>query len=360
MFAQQLTADYYFLLFITIVFLSFVEIDGNQRIPFCSPTVPIQRSFTSFQQERQFRNETKIVNFFETFLSLQMEEKSTICLTNENTSSISNDDDRLTISVQLASHEIDYPIGDHYSFNLPDIQTPCYCQCNSELSCHFENCDKLCFNKTVFGGNCKNTFSKMCCSTHIVPSVRHFRAFRVAPPRHVLTFKLRQFVSDFRPFSETNFRVTDSSGVNVRSEKVDIHLRANFNFQSFEGEHELSSNDWILTSSDFAEAFYRVDANYINDLIERNPAKLGWFRPSLSGNEIPSKFVLSRLLDVSATNCEEENYEVNFHGMTSKSDLQHILRPIKNDGNFDFDFSRRVVRIKPKLGTGNNNSNKRF
>jgi hypothetical protein len=139
---------------------------------------------------------------------------------------------------------------------------------------------------------------------------------------------------------------------------VDFHLRANFNFQSFEGEHELSSNDWILTSTDFAEAFYRVDANYINDLIERNPAKLGWFRPSLSGNEIPSKFVLSRLLDVSATNCEEENYEVNFHGMTSKSDLQHILRPIKNDGNFDFDFSRRVVRIRPKLGTGNNKSNK--
>ena len=119
--------------------------------------------------------------------------------------------------------------------------------------------------------------------------MKQFRAFRLGAAHHVLTFKLRQFSNNFgdeknwREISSTKFRVTDSSGVNYRSEEFQLFLRA-LNFPSSGFLHEPKLKDWILTSaSDFHEKVYRVDRKYVNEKFERDPTKLGWFRLADSG-----------------------------------------------------------------------------
>ena len=118
------------------------------------------------------------------------------------------------------------------------------------------------------------------------------------------------FTKDLRQISETTFRVTDSSAVNFRSEKAEMIVRAALSHLST-FHSELDSKDWIVTSN-FNENVYRVDKNYVNDVFERNPMKLGWFRPSSSSfsNEIPSKIVLSKSLDLSNANCREGSFQV--------------------------------------------------
>ncbi len=63
-----------------------------------------------------------------------------------------------------------------------DLETTCHCQCNYDQKCHFENCEKLCFNKTSVGNPCfkETSLAKVCCATKIVPSVQHFQAFQVS------------------------------------------------------------------------------------------------------------------------------------------------------------------------------------
>ena len=58
--------------------------------------------------------ESNVTNMYETFVAMQMEEKSTICFKNQKKSLEQN-----WISIQLLSHQVDYPIIDQYSFNLP-------------------------------------------------------------------------------------------------------------------------------------------------------------------------------------------------------------------------------------------------
>ena len=192
-----------------------------------------------------------------------------------------------------------------YGSSLPscfisDLKTSCYCQCSFDHQCHNLNCDKLCFKTSFFQGTCKNSETQtICCSTHISPSVKQFRAFRLGPAHHVLTLKFRQFSNNFktknnwREISYSKFRVTDSSSVNYRSEQFDLFLRA-LNFPSSNFVHEPKIKDWVLTSStDIDEKVYRVDKKYVNDVLERDPTKLGWFRPANSGFLFTNKLKLN-------------------------------------------------------------------
>ena len=60
---------------------------------------------------------SNVTNIFETFVTMPMEEGSTICFKNQNSS------DQNWISIQLLSHQVDYHIVDQYSFNLPGKET---------------------------------------------------------------------------------------------------------------------------------------------------------------------------------------------------------------------------------------------
>ena len=52
--------------------------------------------------------------------------------------------------------------------------------------------------------------------------------------------------------------------------------------------------DWVLTSTtDIDEKVYRVDKKYVNDFLERDPTKLGWFRPANSGFLFTNKLKLN-------------------------------------------------------------------
>jgi hypothetical protein len=135
-----------------------------------------------------------------------MEEKSTACFrTVHPTTDHPMTDRPQFLSVQLLSHEIEYPVAEHYSFNLPHLTTECRCRCDAGRR-RPENCGKLCFEKSVFGVRCDASFGQIVCSSRVVPSNKFFRAFRVGTPRHVLTFKLHHFAGDPRQSSETLFR----------------------------------------------------------------------------------------------------------------------------------------------------------
>ena len=309
---------------------------------YCCSSTP-EPLMQTYNNVLKLENETKI----ESFLAFQIHEKTQICLTRDN----------LTVAVELLSHEIDFPISEKYSFALPDLLTKCGCQCDADSRCHFPDCEPPCFKKIVYGGKCENSFGQICCSTRIVPSTKNFRAFRLGHPRHVLTFKVRQFFSGSEHISETVFRVTGSRGAKLRSQNVDIFLRADLTFQSFDFEHELTRADWILNSSEFPEKYFAVDKTFVNDVFERNPSKLGWFRPVSETFDVASGVVLSKHFEVLTSQCDAETFDVAFHGMTSSSDLTSMLRPIEvasSNESFDVDVAKRVVRVRPSADLGNN------
>jgi len=319
-----------------LAFIIFLGHCDCEKYFYCSSADSFLKSGNVVKQA----SETKVESIFH----FQVREKSQICLTRNNS----------VVAVELVSHEIDFPIEDHYSFGLPDLISRCECQCDVSSECRFPECKQPCFKKLTFGGKCQNSFGQICCSAQMVPSAKNFRAYRLSPPRHVLTFKLRQLFSGSGHSSETVFRVTGNGGAKLRSQDVEIFLRADFNFRSFDFEHELTRTDWILTSSEFPEKYFAVDKNFVNGVFERNPTKLGWFRPTLEGVEVPPSVVLSKSFDVTTTQCDAKTFDVVFHGMTSASDLSAMLKPIGTSlkGSTDVDVAKRVVRVKPSADQG--------
>ena len=315
----------------------------------CLTTATVLQSFVADDGVNDV-NDVNDVNrlnasYFQAFLTFDLEEKSIICL--------KSDDGKNFLTLELVSYEVDRPISGHYRFGLPDLVTQCHCQCDASAACRFPGCgdQAVCFNKTVFGARCKSSFGQICCSTKISPSDKSFRAFRLAPPRPVLTFKLRQIFSESRQSSETVFRVTGSSGAKLGSQETEIYLRPDFSsFQSSDFEPELVGKDWVVTSSEIPEKHFSVDKNFINDFAEFSPSKLGWFRPKEDGVDVgvtPS-VVLRKSLDVTTSDCDAATFNVVFHGVTSSSDLSSMLQPLQD--SVVVDAARRVVRVKPATG----------
>jgi hypothetical protein len=57
-----------------------------------------------------------------------------------------------------------------------------------------------------------------------------------------------------------------------------MNLKTVVHFSRFDFEHELVGKDWIVTSSDSPEKIFVAGTNFVNDVAELNPSKLGWFR----------------------------------------------------------------------------------
>ena len=316
----------------------------------CSTTATVLQSFVADDGVNDVNNVNNVngikglnASYYQAFLTFDLEEKSTICL--------KSDDGKNFLTLELVSYEVDRPISGHYRFGLPDLVTQCHCQCDASTACRFPGCgdQAVCFNKTVFGARCKSSFGQICCSTKISPSDKSFRAFRLAPPRPVLTFKLRQIFSESRQSSETVFRVTGSSGAKLGSQETEIFLRSDFSsFQSSDFEPQLVGNDWVVTSSEIPEKHFSVEKTFINDFAEFSPSKLGWFRSKEDGVGVTSSVVLSKSLDVTTSDCDAATFNVVFHGVTSSTDLSLMLQPLQD--SVIVDTARRVVRVKPATG----------
>jgi hypothetical protein len=55
-----------------------------------------------------------------------------------------------------------------------------------------------------------------------------------------------------------------------------MNLKSVVHLSRFDFEHV--EKDWIVTSSDSPEKIFVAGTNFVNDVAELNPSKLGWFR----------------------------------------------------------------------------------
>ncbi|KAJ8046539.1 hypothetical protein HOLleu_05235 [Holothuria leucospilota] len=211
-----------------------------------------------------------------------------------------------------------YSLSDQYTFGRPSLSFFCVCDCPGGLEHCTEETDyctnspgPICVNVIVetAATGCPLSFlssSTTCCSVTISPSEDYNRyiAYRLGDSETVFDFTLSSFYTSDDAVFESPRQITavlKADGTTDEDDESEISITAN----------KMDALD-IPTSSLYSneiggDVMWGVEVNAIN---EWDFHKLGWFKVTDSTVTVEDTVRLKDVVDVSVTNCLEDEYTV--------------------------------------------------